>query len=162
MNLAEKDMADNVVAAIAALGIADAQIVSSWAVADGGVRNAETAAAIMVIGVGVGNRMYDTPQQCMARWTCDIELNVREECDPTGAKGIAAWAAIMNLLQDWQDSIEAVATALQASSFDVTGFKVDGGESPARDTEEKCWRVRQGFTVMGTVNRETTTNEQGE
>ena len=67
------------------------------------------------------------------------------------------------MLQDWQDSIEAVETALQASSFDVTGFKVDGSESPARDTEEKCWRVRQGFTVMGTVNRETTTtNEQGD
>lgn len=159
MSLAEKDIADNIASAIAALGIVDAQIVSPWAVVANGVRNAETSDAAMVVEVGVGNRMYDTPQQCMARWSCSIELAVREECDPTGARGIDAWTAIMDMLQDWQDSLEAAETALTASSLDITGFKVDGSESPVRD-DDGCWRVRQGFTVMGTVNQTTPPNNQ--
>lgn len=160
--LVEKDLADNITSAIAALGIKDAQVVSPWNVVQLGVRNVEAACAVMVVQVGVGGRMYDTPQQCMARWSCDIDLSVREECDPTGAIGVAAWTAIMGLLQGWQDSIEVAETALQASSLDITGFKLDGGESPRRDDEDGCWRVRQGFTVMGTVNQQTTNNEQGD
>ena len=104
--------------------------------------------------------MFDTPQQCMAQWACGIEVSVRDEFDPTGVVALDAWTKIADMLQDWHDDLDAVQTSLQADSFDVTGFQLDGGQSPIRDRNARCLRIRQNFTVRGTINRQTTT--QGE
>ena len=161
MNLVEKDIADAIEWAVIALGIPGAQVISPWAIAQPGeTRNREDPSSCLIVEIAVGNRMFDTPQQCMAQWDCGIEVSVRDEFDPTGSIALDAWTKIADMLQDWQDDLDAVQTSLQADSFDLTGFRLDGGQSPVRDRNARCLRIRQNFTVRGTINRQTTT--QGE
>lgn len=151
--LVEKDISDLIAAALASLGIEGAQIISPWAtVAAGEVRNVESADAGLVIEVTVGNRLYDSPQQQQARWQCSVALTVRDGEDPTGRRMLAAWSAISALLQSWQDDLDAAVAAFSAASFDLSGFRLDGGPGPQHSGENKCWTVDSSFTVQGSVN----------
>lgn len=151
--LVEKDISDLIAAALVSLDIEGAQVLSPWeTVSAGEVRNVESADADLIIEVTVGNRLYDSPQQQTARWQCSVSLTVRDGKDPTGRRMLDAWSAIATLLQSWQDDLDAAVDAFSAASFDLSGFRLDGGLGPLRNKEGKCWTIYESFTVQGSVN----------
>ena len=159
MELHEKTIEAKFAAAIAAARIPASVIVGSWITpaTQGALKNLEPVGSVTTIDVSAGIRQYDTAQIPTATVSVSVAISTMESADPSGEMFAATAAAIVAILQAWQDDFASADSALSFPGFAVTSFRMDGGSAPTRDGTS--WTVVMSATVGGVFTTPTQTTQ---
>lgn len=135
-----------------ALGDADIQVMGAWQPAtDGEVKSLEDGKASGYLAVRMQPRTYETPTIPTAQIPCTIGLVMRAEVDTDGQSYLAVTSAVSDVLQSWQNSIEAATTAFDIDGkFSCAGFQLTGGDAGI-DKAKKVWTWAQSLIVYGVI-----------
>lgn len=154
MTCIEKQIEANIIAAFRALNVADMEVVGTWNVAP-----AETSATLARLSVKVSPRGYSRYTVCEATLAATLELAVRVDTDPEGARLERCASAVAGLLHKWNMNVHDEAkTALSvAGEAAVGGVKVGAGEGP--DREGGNWYVTFPMDITAFIKH---TQTQGE
>lgn len=102
------------------------------------------------LDVTVGTRSYGEHTSLVAEMEVRLEGEFPVAADPSLDRAVAAYAAVVALLEEWHGSIAAVKRDLTLDGFDPVGLRLAGGEFEL-DRETKVRYYSQTFAVRGRV-----------
>ena len=151
----EKDLETCAVAAFNAALPGTVQTMGFWqSVAEGAVKDTESASAAAVLRVETSPRSHENFTTPRADVAFALTLTVRKEVCPTGAELAEFAEPLFAVLTAWQMDIADVRRDFTISDFVPVGFRLDGGDV-INDVTAKTWVVRESFTVRGIVKKGT-------
>lgn len=100
------------------------------------------------LDVTVGTRSYGEFTSRTAEMEVHLEGEFPVAADPTLDRSVAAYAAVVALIEEWHGSIAAAKRDLSLDSFDPVGLRLAGGTFEL-DRETKVRYYSQTFAVRG-------------
>lgn len=155
MNLIEKEIEAKVAALLvsALAGIDGVRVEGSWQTDSSAVKGEESPSDKVMVGVATGSPSFES----FGFPACDIPVSVacviRHELSPGGDALSEVMERIATLFLSLQFcESERVHEDLSTDNFTANGVRVDPGEAPVYDREEKTWTVTRSMTVRGVAS----------
>ena len=102
------------------------------------------------LDVTVGTRSYGEFTSLTAEMEVRLEGEFPVAADPSLDRSVAAYAAVVALIEEWHGSIAAVKRDLSLDGFDPVGLRLSGGTFEL-DRDTKVRYYSQTFAVRGRV-----------
>ena len=110
------------------------------------------------LDVSVGTRSYGEFTAKTAEMQVRLEGEFPVAADPSLDRAVAAYAAVVALIEEWHGSIAAVKRDLSLDFFDPVGLRLAGGTFEL-DRDTKVRYYSQTFAVQGRMKQSPATND---
>lgn len=128
------------------------EVDGNWLVDADGFKDVDDTGSGSKLYVTVSNRSYPEYTAKTAEMDVKLEADIRHADSFDGAKVVACYGKLIDLLDLWHDDFAAMKEALRLDNFDPCGLRLSGGQWN-RETDPLVWSFDQSFTTKGRIKR---------
>lgn len=129
------------------------EVDGNWLVDEDGFKDVDDTGAGSKLYVTVSTRTYPEYTAKTAEMDVKLEADIRHDDSFDGAKVVALYGKLVDMLDLWHDDFAAMRTALKLDKFDPCGLRLSGGPWD-RTSDPKGWSLDQSFTIKGRIKRQ--------
>ena len=129
------------------------EVGGNWLVDEDGFKDVDETGAGSKLFVTVSPRSYPEYTAKTAEMDVKLEADIRHDDSFDGAKVVALYGKLIDLLDLWHDDFEEMKKALKLYNFDPCGLRLSGGQWN-RETDPLGWSLDQSFTIKGRIKRQ--------